>query len=235
MGDLSIPRIIMWLVALGFSVMFHEIMHGWVALKLGDPTAKNDGRLTFNPKSHIDPWMTIFLPLILLVSSGGSFMFGGARPVQINPMNFKNPGLGMALSAAAGPISNFFLATLSFGILAGAYFSAPQFLYDPISRTLTFNGLFLGIMIFLNILLGAFNLIPIPPLDGSRILRYVLPFEGKKTLDRMEPYGLMILLPFIFLGFHRFFLEPFYWILQEAFLSTFDPQFYIIFFKGLSG
>ncbi len=235
MGDLSIPRILMWLVALGFSVMFHEIMHGWVALKLGDPTAKNDGRLTFNPKSHIDPWMTIALPLILLVSSGGKFMFGGAKPVQINPMNFKNPGLGMAISAAAGPISNFFLAIVSFGILTVIHRVAPDFLYDPASRMLTWNATFLGIMILLNILLGAFNLIPIPPLDGSRILRYFLPRQGKMALDRMEPYGLMILLPFIFLGLHVYFLQPFYWVLQEALYRVFDAEFYVIFIRGISG
>ncbi len=228
MGDINIAwilELLMWITALGFSVMFHEISHGWVALKLGDPTAKNDGRLTFNPIKHIDPWMTIALPVILLISTG--FMFGGAKPVQINPLNFKNPGLGMAISAAAGPISNFFLATVSFLLLLGIYHVAPGYLYGESGGQthLTLNSQFLGIMIFLNLLLGAFNLIPIPPLDGSRVLRYILPVEGKKGLDRIEPYGLFLLLPFIFLGYYRYFLLPFFGLFKLALRLSFDPEF----------
>ncbi len=237
MGDFSIPNIIMMLVALAFSVMFHEIMHGWVALKLGDPTAKHDGRLTFNPVVHIDPMMTIFFPLIMYVTAG--FIFGGAKPVRINAMNFKNPGLGMALSAAAGPISNFFLATVSFGLLMVLYHVAPEFLYDATSNTLTYNSRFIQIMIFLNILLGAFNLIPIPPLDGSRILRYILPNEGKRFIDQMERFGLFILLAILFLPGYiglpsplRLFLTPFFWLYREAFMSTFDLNFAILFLTG---
>ncbi len=234
MGDFSIAGILMMLVALGFSVMFHEIMHGWVALKLGDPTAKNDGRLTFNPVSHIDPMMTIVIPMLMYMTSG--FIFGGAKPVRINHMNFKNPGLGMALSAAAGPLSNFFLAIVSFGLLTVIYHVAPDFLYDSTSNALTYNSKFIQIMIFLNILLGAFNLIPIPPLDGSRVLRYFLPYEGQKFIDRIEPFGLFILLAVLFLP--RYFglpsilctfLSTFFWLYDKALMYTFDLNFYITF------
>ena len=145
----------------------------------------------------------------------------------------------MALSAAAGPLSNFFLAIVSFGLLTVIYHVAPDFLYDQTSNTLTYNSRFIQIMIFLNILLGAFNLIPIPPLDGSRILRHFLPNEGKRFIDRMERFGIFILLAVILLpGYFGLpsilwtFLTPFFWLYEKAFMHTFDLNFYILFLNS---
>jgi Zn-dependent protease len=232
---MDIPQLILGLVVLIFSVIFHEIMHGWVALKMGDTTARDEGRLTLNPIPHIDPWMTILFPIMTLIASNGAFPFGGAKPVRINPSNFRNPNLGMMISAAAGPLSNFFLAIVSFGLLFVFYKIAPTLLYDSESRELSYNGLFFGFMIFTNILLGAFNLIPIPPLDGSRILRYFLPERGRFFVDRMEPFGLLIVLSLVFLRLHVVFLLPFYSLMGMALNAAFDPNFFEIFVRGLKG
>lgn len=232
---MDIPRLILSLAVIVLSCMIHEILHGWSALKLGDTTARDQGRLTLNPLPHIDPWMTILLPLICLISTGGQFVFGGAKPVRINPLNFRNPGFGMMVSAAAGPLSNFGLAILSTLVLFGFYQIAPGLVYDISAKQLTYNGLFFALMIFLNILLGAFNLIPIPPLDGSRVLRYVLPQGGKEVLDRIEPFGLIILIPILLLNLHVWFLIPFYTLTDSVLQAIFDPKFYAIFQKGIRG
>jgi len=230
---MDIPRVLLSLVAIVFSVIFHEIMHGWVALKLGDTTARDDGRLTFNPVPNIDPWMTILFPILCLVTSGGTFVFGGAKPVRINALNFRNPGLGMMLSAAAGPLSNFFLAIVSFGLLVALHRAAPALLYDMDSRQLTYNGLFFGLMITINLLLGVFNLIPIPPLDGSRVLRFFLPTGGKQAMDRVEPWGLFILIPVILVGALKPLLLPLYFLLGIALHASFPADFVNILVRGL--
>lgn len=230
---MDIPRLALSLVVIMFSVIFHEIMHGWVALKLGDTTARDDGRLTLNPVPHIDPWMTILFPILCLVTSGGSFVFGGAKPVRINALNFRNPGFGMMVSAAAGPLSNFFLAIVSFGLLLLLHSLSPSFVYDAGTQQLTYNGLFFGLMITLNLFLGAFNLIPIPPLDGSRVLRFFLPTGAKLAMDRMEPWGLFLLIPLILLGVLRPLLLPLYLALGLALKASFPAEFVEVFLKGL--
>lgn len=172
---------IFWLTALAVSITFHEFMHAWTANYLGDPTAKAAGRVSLNPIAHVDPIGTIVLPIIMALTTG--FVFGYAKPVPINPNNFKNYRTGQALTAIAGPLANLILIF----IFAGLYKlmpSAGDF------------SMFLVIMIELNVVLMVFNLLPVPPLDGSKVLYMFLPFEAMR---KMEIYGPFILLPVIIL------------------------------------
>ena len=169
------------------SAILHEYAHGWMADQLGDPTARYAGRLTLNPKAHIDPWGTLLMPLILFLITGGRFLFAYAKPVPFNPYNLKDQKWGPALVAVAGPFSNFFLA-LVFGLLV-------RFL--PVSALTDL----LSIIVYANVLLGVFNLVPIPPLDGSKILYAVLPDSMYKVKMYLEQYGFFILLFFIMFAF----------------------------------
>jgi len=170
------------------SAILHEYMHGWVADQLGDPTARYAGRLTLDPRAHVDKWGTIFLPLLLFFITGGQFLFAYAKPVPYNPYNLKNQKWGPALVASAGPLSNFFLAFL-FGLFI-------QFLPLPEAMAELFF-----VIVYANVLLGVFNLVPIPPLDGSKLLYAVLPDSMWKIKQILEQYGLFILLFFIFFAF----------------------------------
>lgn len=163
--DIGEQKILM-VVALIFSVVLHEMAHGYAANWLGDPTARLQGRLSANPLVHIDPLMSVILPA-LLVFSGSSFLFGAAKPVPYNPYNFTNQKWGEAIVAAAGPAMNIFIAIV-FAILIR--------LSDVLQLPGTFVQLGFGIII-LNIFLALFNLVPIPPLDGSKILPKLLPYS----------------------------------------------------------
>lgn len=177
---------------LGFSAIIHECAHGWVAYKLGDNTAYYQGRITLNPIKHIDPFMTIILPIGLYILSGGTFAFGGAKPVPINPYNFRNPDKGMMMSSLAGPFSNLILAIIGFVLfICSVTFAKPIAGY-----------LFIVFwpLIYINVMLAIFNLIPIPPLDGSRILRYFLPWDMKQGLDNIEPFGFIIIMIILSVG-----------------------------------
>ncbi|PIY65441.1 site-2 protease family protein [Candidatus Shapirobacteria bacterium CG_4_10_14_0_8_um_filter_39_15] len=176
------------IVVLIFSVVLHEIAHGYVADKLGDPTARLQGRLTLNPVSHIDPLMSILFPLILILSNS-PVIFGAAKPVPVDPYNFRNPKKDMGIVAAAGPIMFFLLALLGSFLLRIVYFGLifPDGLVSFIAA-ISIN------LIQINLMLMFFNLIPIPPLDGSRILASVLSDEQAEGLMRLEPYGFFIIL-----------------------------------------
>ncbi len=187
--------LIFQLIVLIFSVMVHEVSHGYVADRLGDPTARLAGRLTLNPKKHLDPFGSFLLPLGLYILTKGSFVFGWAKPVPYNPLNLKNPKSGGAKIAAAGPLSNLILAGV-FGILLRIFASADS---GPSAI-----ALFFSLIIYLNILLAVFNLVPIPPLDGSKVLFAFIPkSEGShRFMSFLERYGFLFLLIFIFYGFH---------------------------------
>lgn len=196
-------KIVIVLFVLAYSCILHEMAHAWVALKLGDPTGKDMGRITLNPIPHIDPFMTILLPAVLYWVSQGAYCFGGAKPVRIQPENFRNPGRGMMLSAAAGPFTNVLLAVAGGFLLIGLSRAAPSAIFRYSGEgvpQLTYNGFLLGEIVLLNLLLGAFNMVPIPPLDGSRVLRYLLPYGGKRFIDRVEQFGLIPVMIFIFVG-----------------------------------
>lgn len=188
------------LFILFFSVVVHEFCHGYAAYLNGDDTARMMGRLTLNPIPHIDPFGTILLPILLLLISGGRFAIGMAKPVPINPFNFRNYDRGMLTVGIAGPASNIvigtFLALLS------------RFFWNGI----TAQFLFIGSVI--NFILAFFNLIPIPPLDGSRILSVFLPGQLRYRYEHMERYGIIIVMVFVFLGGLRWL-----WPLSSAIVS----------------
>ena len=178
------------LIVLLFSVIIHELAHGSVALALGDQTAKYEGRLTLNPLKHLDPFGSIILPLLLLFATAGQGpIFGWAKPVPINPYNFKDQKWGTLKVSIAGPATNFAIAII-FGLIIRIINLPP---------TIPFIEM-LGIITIYNFLWGMFNLVPIPPLDGSWILFRFLPRGWEKGKMFLQQYGLFILIFFIFSG-----------------------------------
>lgn len=186
-----------------FAVMIHEVAHGWVAYKLGDPTAKFSGRLTLNPISHIDPIGTILLP-ITLIYMGSHVIFGWAKPVPINFMGLRNPKRDIAWVGAAGPLANI----ISAFVLVAALRLFP-FLQLPLLKGIV------SYAIGINLILAAFNLIPIPPLDGSRILFSFLPPRVAMSYMSIEPYGFIILFVMLWMGFLNWFVYPILVILSR--------------------
>lgn len=182
---MGIAQTILFVAILVISVIVHEISHGYMADYLGDPTARLKGRLTLNPIPHIDPLGSIIVPGLLALLPG-SIIFGWAKPVPYNPHNLNNR-YGNALVAAAGPASNFFLAVVA----ALAYRLTPIAASSPL-------GMFVLAVILINVVLAVFNLVPIPPLDGSKILFDFLPARLRYIRNYLEQYGFMILLFFIF-------------------------------------
>jgi len=188
-----ILEIVLSLVAVFTAIVLHEVAHGYVAFRLGDPTARSRGRLTLNPLAHIDPIGTILVPFVLAVLNLP--LFGWAKPVPINPNYFRNPFRGMLYVAAAGPGTNIALAlvTAGFGRLL-LLFVPNSLLFGPPSLPANLTRA------IYNVLLALFNMIPIPPLDGSRVLTYFLPTAGKRFMLSIEQYGFLILVAVIFLG-----------------------------------
>ncbi|MEQ1531440.1 MAG: site-2 protease family protein [Methylococcales bacterium] len=187
MDELTLlQRIVVWILPVVFAITVHEVAHGWMAKKMGDNTASMLGRLTLNPIKHIDLIGTIILPGLLLMTFSG-FIFGWAKPVPVDPRNFKNPRRDMALVAVAGPVANLLMA-LGWALLAriggliGAEFISLPFIYTGIA----------GISI--NLVLALLNLLPIPPLDGSRILTGLLPSYWAWQYNRFERFGFILLL-----------------------------------------
>jgi len=184
-----------------FAIVLHEVAHGWVANKLGDHTAKDMGRLTLNPISHIDLFGTIIMPILLFVATDGKFVFGSAKPVPINPYNFKNPRKDMALSSLAGPAVNLIMAVaftfLLRVVIAGLEGRVPRVYWTWFFVPVTYM-LFYGVLV--NVVLAVLNLIPIPPLDGSRVAYWLLPEKQAQLYYRLEPYGMFIILGLFFLG-----------------------------------
>ena len=171
--------VLSFLIIISLVISVHEASHAYFANKLGDPTARLLGRMTLNPAAHIDPIGTVLVPLVLFVLGG--FIFGWAKPTPINPLNFVNPRRDGAIVAFAGPASNFTIA-IFFSIL---------FRIFPIQVLL--------ILISINLILGIFNLLPIPPLDGYKVLLGILPKEAALRLSVLENYGPIILIVFLFL------------------------------------
>ncbi|MBX4209255.1 site-2 protease family protein [Candidatus Parcubacteria bacterium] len=179
------------LIVLLFSVIIHEISHGYAALMQGDRTAEYEGRLTLNPLRHIDPVGTIILPIISLMLPG-SFLFGWAKPVPFNPYNLKNQRWGEAIVAVAGPFSNIVIA-LIFGLFIRLYLAPHGIADGPVAALC-------AIIVLVNITLAIFNLVPIPPLDGSKIISAVLPsgwMRVRKSIERFGFLGVIVFLAFV--------------------------------------
>jgi len=189
----TLQLIAIWALPILFAITIHEVAHGWVASKLGDKTALMLGRVTLNPLKHIDPVGTILVPAFLLMLGG--FIFGWAKPVPVNWHNLRHPKRDMALVAIAGPFTNFLMALGWAGIAKiGMYLFSLQM---PGAIAIIYMGQ-AGIMI--NLVLMVLNLLPIPPLDGGRVLSSMLPVKISMVLDRLELYGFLILVLLIAMG-----------------------------------
>ncbi len=178
-----------WVLPVLLAVTFHEAAHGWVAWRLGDNTAKQQGRVTFNPLAHIDPFGTIALPALLILMKAG-FVFGWAKPVPVDPRNLRNPRRDMVLVAAAGPGANIVIAYVSALLLHAAPF-LPEVMAGWALETLQ-------ISVFLNVLLAVFNMIPLPPLDGGKVAVGLLPYRLGYELAKLERFGFLIILGVFF-------------------------------------
>ncbi len=194
MQELNTVQVIaIWALPVLFAITIHEVAHGWVAKKLGDPTAMMMGRLTLNPLKHIDPIGTVVVPLALVLMGG--FIFGWAKPVPVTWDNLRNPKRDMALVALAGPMSNLVMAfgwalVMKVGFMLGDEFSW-------LAWPLIYMG---GAGIAINGVLMLLNLLPVPPLDGGRVLAGLLPGPWAWKLSRIEPYGLMIMVGLMVTG-----------------------------------
>jgi Zn-dependent protease len=203
LGILDIAlRAIAFVIPAVFAITVHEVAHGWTAKQFGDPTAHLAGRLTLNPIKHIDPIGTVLVPVGLYYLTNGQMAFGWAKPVPVNFMRLRNPRRDMILVAAAGPGSNLAMA-LGWAIVAS--------LVIQFGLLTTVPGLVIAYMaqagILINVLLAVFNMIPIPPLDGGRVLAGLLPPQGAAFLARIEPLGFVIVLVLVYVGILGAFMD----------------------------
>lgn len=205
MSEAEIIKIITMILALAVAIIGHEIMHGWVAYKYGDNTAKSLGRLKINPLVHIDPVGTILVPAMLFIS-GAPFIFGWAKPVPINIGTvMRNGGTNAAVAVSlAGITYNFILAAICAVLL--------PLVAQPESMTEAFIALFLYQSVVINVLLGVFNLWPIPPLDGANALRYIAEGQHWRSFtsfyDKIYPYGMIILMAVLFTPLSKYLFQP---------------------------
>ncbi len=177
-----------------FALTVHELAHGYVAYRLGDPTAKNEGRLTLNPLKHLDPWGVLAFIIMKI---------GWAKPIPVNPRYFKNPQKDMLLVALAGPGSNVLLAIASAALahLLVALYFLPFFILQPLVSMLAAS-------VWINIMLAVFNCLPIPPLDGSKVLMSLLPMRAARGYAKLEPFGFLLLLGLFYTGIISWIIMP---------------------------
>jgi len=214
MNELTLlQRIVVWILPVIFAITVHEVAHGWVAKKYGDNTASALGRLTLNPIKHIDLLGTIILPGLLLITGTG-FIFGWAKPVPVDPRHFKNPRRDMAIVALAGPLANVLMA-IGWALIARLGVAIGMQM-EAVSLPLIYTGI-AGISI--NLVLALVNLLPIPPLDGSRILTGILPNYWAWQYNRLERFGFIILLVLLYTNTLSAILAYPMFIVQKMFFS----------------
>ncbi|MDD0852583.1 site-2 protease family protein [Halobacteriovorax sp. GB3] len=183
------------------AVVCHEVAHGVMALKHGDDTARNEGRLTLNPAAHFDTMGSLVIPLVIFASTG--FLFGWAKPVPVNPVRFKNFRSGMFWVSFAGPLTNFILALISAILFAAIIvFVDPQFyLFEPFVQMLSFSAM-------INMALGVFNLIPLPPLDGSKMVQAFLDYNSARKFEALGQYSFFIIIGLMLTGGFHYIFAP---------------------------
>lgn len=202
-----IQKISIWALPLIFAITLHEVAHGYVASLFGDQTAKLSGRLSLNPIKHIDPIGTVAIPLVMLMVS--NFIFGWAKPVPVDPRNLRNPRRDMAFVALAGPLSNILMAVI-WGLIA----KAGMLIAGGDNRWLGLPLIYMGEAgIMINVVLGVLNLIPLPPLDGGKLLISLVPPRLGYQISLLEPYGFIILIVLLFTGVLSFIIAPFIYLL----------------------
>lgn len=221
--SLSLPAVIaVWVLPVLFAITVHEVAHGWVASRLGDRTAEMMGRLTLNPLKHIDPVGTVLVPAVMLLLGG--FVFGWAKPVPVAMRNLRRPKTDMAIVALAGPVANLIMA------IGWAVVVKLCVVYHPMLGPAALFGALMGVAgVSINLVLMALNLLPIPPLDGGRILVGVLPEPASSQVARLEPYGLIVVIGLLALGVLRYVLAPMFHFSLELLLDLVGlstPLFY---------
>jgi len=211
----TLQRIALYAIPFLFSLCFHEYAHAWTANKLGDPTAKYSGRLTLNPAAHIDLVWTIIVPAITLIVGG--IYFGSAKPVPVDPRNFKNQEKGMALVAFSGPLSNIILGIIFAFLFVAVRMFTPQehYIFAPLSMMLE-----AGVLI--NFFLAFFNLIPVPPLDGSRVLRLLLSMKQSMYYEMMAPYSFILIIVLWYIGVLQYIVGvPAFFFYRESLVASY--------------
>jgi len=214
--DFNPGDLIIWFIVLLFSLSFHEAAHAWTSEKFGDSTGRYQGRITLNPIAHIDPFGTILFPILGFVT--GFPLLGWAKPVQTNPLMWRDKTKANISVSAAGPISNFILAVIAFIVIkimitAGLLLPFQGFftLVLPMPGHAAFMeplAKLLSVMLMLNIALGIFNFIPVPPLDGSHVLEELLPPQMAQAYEQIRPYGFLLLYGLLFLGVFTAIFNP---------------------------
>ena len=195
----TLQTVLIYALPVLFAITVHEAAHGYVARYLGDPTAARLGRVTLNPFKHIDPVGTILMPLILYFATSGAFLFGYAKPVPVNFAGLRNPKRDMIWVAVAGPVTNLLLAFISAMLLRGIIvFVNPAVSGSSMTMVVEPMVLMLAFSVYINLLLAIFNMIPLPPLDGGRVLSGLLPYRQAAALARIEPYGMIIIIALVF-------------------------------------
>jgi len=206
-----------------FAISFHESAHAYAALRFGDTTARDLGRISLNPLRHLDPFGSVLLPALMYILSAGRMIFGAAKPTPVNLANTRNPRLANLVVSAAGPVSNFFLAALALGALLGIKQATPRAIID---LALAIQGYRfapgalapLTYVLFqfavVNVVLGVFNLIPIPPLDGSGVVMSVFGGSVARLYATIRPFGFLILILLLYSGFLSRVLQPVFSVLK---------------------